>query len=140
MHHSNITYPNWTKSLLSAIFVCLQWGSEHRTSLMFRSHWLVQSSNGLLAKWHLNTILNQIQYSDHKFKYQTKISLNSDVSIIWMFSIQIPTVLQTNTFRDSFKGWGASDIQKWTKYQNTRFIQILDFFNVRYSNGKDWTT
>ena len=99
----------------------VQWGSEYRTSLVFKWSKVFRSPIGPVFKCHLNTGLNFVWYSDRNLntrpvfewwsEYQTTIwipnnhlntgHLNtgqvkvcySDVSVIQMFVIQIPTVL-----------------------------------------------
>ena len=70
----------------------VQWGSEYRTSLVFKSSKVVQSLNGPLFECNLNTGLNLVWYSDHHLNTgQVKVHY-SDVSVIQIFVIQIPTV------------------------------------------------
>ena len=72
----------------------VQWGSEYQTSLVFEWLKVVRSPNGLLFECHLNTGLNFVRYSDHHLNTgQVKVRY-SDVSVIQMFVIQIPAVVE----------------------------------------------
>ena len=63
-----------------ALLFQLQWGSEYRTSLVIKWSKVVRSANGPLFRCHLNTGQVKVCYSD--------------VSVIQMFVIQIPTVVE----------------------------------------------
>ena len=98
---------------MKLVFACpvfgsrrIQWGSEYRTSLVFKWSKVVRLPNGLLSECHLNTGLNLVWYSDHHFNTghlnneQVKVCY-SDVSVIQIFVIQIPTVTLSINVRHS---------------------------------------
>ena len=73
----------------------IQWGSEYRTSLVFKWLMVVRSPNGQLFECHLNTGQNLFRYSDHHLNTrhlnigQVKVCY-SDVSVIQVFDYSDP--------------------------------------------------
>ena len=85
--------------------ICIQWGSEYRTSLVFEWSIVVWLLNGPLFECHLNTGLNLVQYSDHHlntwpvFKWWSEYRTTIWIPDKWKFVIQMFPPFRCSLFR-----------------------------------------